>query len=140
MFDSSFYSNNQTFANNDDKSDNANKFVDFVQKHVKLNRVIVFFGFIAFILNLICIIVFKKVVSFKVKYNIYLIFGPVTDCICSVLFIISYLSLDIIDDYDFVCYLYTYFINPVGYSFYCLSLTISLVISIDRLVFVFFRP
>ena len=125
-------SNNETFINNDEKSDIKNKFLDFLHKHFKLNRIIVFFGFIAFILNLVSIIVFKNVFSFKVKYNIYLIFGPVTDCICSVLFIISYISVDIINDYDFVCYLYTYFINPVGYSFYCLSLTISLVISIDR--------
>ena len=64
-------SNNETFINNDEKSDIKNKFLDFLHKHFKLNRIIVFFGFIAFILNLVSIIVFKNVFSFKVKYNIY---------------------------------------------------------------------
>ena len=107
---------------------------NILYSNIKLSRIIVIFSFIAFILNLICIIVFKHVFSFKVKYNIYLLFGPITDCICSILFQFAYLSIDFIDDYDFICYLYTYFVNPLGYTCYCLSLIISLVISIDRLV------
>lgn len=110
-----------------------NVFLNFLYKYIKLNRIIVLLSFIAFVLNLICIVIFKKVFSFKVKYNVYLIFGPVTDCVCSVLFQVSYLSMDLISNYDIICYMYTYIINPIGYTFYCLSLTISLIISIDRL-------
>ena len=106
--------------------------LNILHETLKLNRIIIFFSFIAFILNLICIIVFQNVFSFKVKYNIYLIFGPITDCICSVLFQIVYLLQELSNDNDFVCYFYTYFINPLGYTCYCLSLVISLVISIDR--------
>lgn len=110
----------------------TNKFMKIFAEITKLNRLFILLSFIAFILNLLTIIIFKSVFSFKIKYNVYLIFGPITDLICSILFQIIYLLQELTNNTDLVCYLYTYAINPLGYTSYCFSLVISLVISIDR--------
>lgn len=94
--------------------------------------IIVCLSLLSCFLNFFCLIVFKLSVSFKVKYNIYLICGLLLDFITNTANQFLYWTHKLSTNNSFKCLTSLFIHQPIIRFCFCLSITISLIISIDR--------